>query len=111
MSDSPNVPPVESANPLVRLFSSSKALVVLAVTGACFAALFTGKATWEQIENLLRFVIGPWLLAVGVEDAAKHVASGMNKGHAPATAAPDPDVEETSSEDDDTKPIVKDAAP
>lgn len=62
---------------LKRLLGSRKAFVVLLVTGASFVALFSGKATWNEIAELLKWMIGPWLVASGVEDAARHVASGM----------------------------------
>lgn len=58
-------------NPVTRLLSSSKALVVLAVTALAFGGLFAGRASWEQIESLLKWVLGPWLIAQGTEDAAK----------------------------------------
>src|SRR5262249_5043426 len=62
---------------LRRLLSSRKAFVVLLLTTASFAALFSGRATWSEIAELLKWVVGPWLAAVGIEDAAKHVASGL----------------------------------
>lgn len=67
------VPPssLQSQNPIIRLVSSSKALVVLGVTTACFIALFAGKAQFHDITEFLKYIIGPWLVAQGLEDALK----------------------------------------
>lgn len=65
------------ANPLRRMIMSSKGIVVLATTVLAFGALYAGKATFEETASLLKWIIGPWLAAVGVEDAAKHVSQGL----------------------------------
>jgi hypothetical protein len=62
-------------NPLAKLLSSSKALVVLAVTVASFVGLYLGKAQWSEVENFLKWMIPAWLFAAGAEDAAKHLAA------------------------------------
>lgn len=59
--------------PLRRLLGSSKALVVLVVVTLSFIALFSGRATWADVSSLLKYVIGPWLAAVGLEDAARNL--------------------------------------
>jgi hypothetical protein len=62
---------------LRKLLSSRKSFVVLLITTASFAALFTGKATWPDIADLLKLVVGSWLGAAGVEDAARHLGAGL----------------------------------
>ena len=59
-------------NALIGLVSSRKALVVMLVLAFTSAAVLSGRATWEQAEGLLWKIIGPWMLAQGLEDAAKH---------------------------------------
>lgn len=66
-----------TGNPLRRLVMSSKGIVVLATTALAFGALYAGKASFEETSSLLRWIIGPWLAAVGIEDAAKHVGQGL----------------------------------
>jgi hypothetical protein len=63
-----------AANPVLRLLQSSKALVVLAVTLATFGGVYKGAIQWHEANDFLKWVLGPWLLAQGVEDAAKHFA-------------------------------------
>lgn len=65
--------------PFVRMLGSSKAIVMLLILSFSFLSLLLGKASWEQIENLVKWVFGSWVMAVGVEDAAKHVANGRVK--------------------------------
>lgn len=62
------------ANPIMRLVYSSKAIVVLAVTITTFGAVYLGRATFQQATDFLKYVIGPWLLAVGIEDAGRNNA-------------------------------------
>jgi hypothetical protein len=62
-------------NPIARLVGSSKALVVLGVTIASFVGLYLGKAQWLEVEGFLKWILITWLGAVGVEDAAKHLAN------------------------------------
>lgn len=64
-------PNKETANPIRRLFGSSKALVVMAISALSFGLVFTGRAQWSEVSDFLKLVIGPWLLAQGLEDAAK----------------------------------------
>lgn len=64
-----------TGNPFKRFFTSSKSLLVLAITLACFASHFLGKATFLEIANFLQYVIGPYLGATALEDAAKHLAA------------------------------------
>ena len=63
-------------SPFVRMLGSSKAIVMMIVLSLSFLALMLGKATWDQVDNLVKWVFGSWVMAVGVEDAAKHVAKG-----------------------------------
>lgn len=72
------------ANPLMRLLGSSKALVMLAITGACFIALFLGKSDWVQTTDFLKWIVGPWLISAGLEDA------GQKYGQAKAASIPPP---------------------
>lgn len=65
-------------NPIARLFGSSKALVVLAVTALSFLGLYLGKVKFDEVESFLKYVIITWLGAQGVEDAAKHVATAKS---------------------------------
>lgn len=69
---------VISNNPIVRLLNSSKAIVVLVVIAGGFIAFAFGKASWEQVEGMLRWVVSVWLGAQGLEDAAKHYATRSN---------------------------------
>lgn len=78
----------ERRGPVRRLAGSSKALVVLAVSAASFAALWCGKATWGDVEGLLKWVLAPWLAAVGIEDAARHVRDGLQARQTPSNDAP-----------------------
>ena len=71
-----SAPARRSRNPVVRLFSSSKFLVVLAVIAACFGAVVAGKADGYDAAFLLRWVLAAWLISVAIEDAAKHNAAG-----------------------------------
>lgn len=80
----------QKGNPIRRLLSSSKALVVLAISATSFAALWTGKATWQDVEGLLKWTVGPWLAAVGLEDAAKHVSANLRPASPPPSAVSDP---------------------
>jgi hypothetical protein len=61
-------------NAIVGLLSSRKALIVLVIVAFCAAAVLMGKATWEQVEGLVWKVVGPYMIAQGFEDAAKHNA-------------------------------------
>jgi hypothetical protein len=62
-------------NPLLRLLTSSKALVVMAVVASALAAFFTHRATWGEASDLVKYVLGAWLVAQGTEDAARHFAT------------------------------------
>ena len=66
----------EKANPIARLFGSSKAIIVMAVLAVTGVALCLGKVTWQQFEYIIGLVVGPWLVAVGAEDVAKHLSKG-----------------------------------
>lgn len=59
-----------------RLLHSSKALLVLLVIAIAFVSLLLGKASWSDVEGLIKWVVGPFVLAVGVEDAAKNWGAG-----------------------------------
>ena len=63
-----------NGNPLSRLFGSSKAIIMLATAAGCFALVGLGKVTWEQAEKFLTVTVPAWMLAVGIEDAAKHMS-------------------------------------
>lgn len=67
---------MNSQNPITRLFTSSKALVMLFVVTAAYIGFFLGKTTWEQFSEFTKWIIGPWLIASGAEDVAKHISSG-----------------------------------
>jgi heme O synthase-like polyprenyltransferase len=58
-----------------ELFRSRKAVIVITVMFASFGALYMGKAQWEQVSELIKWTLGTWLAAQGVEDAAKHISS------------------------------------
>jgi hypothetical protein len=88
----------DQTGPIKKLLSSSKGLMVLAIIGLSYAALFAGKATWAQITELLKYVIGPWLAAVGIEDAARHVAGGLrDRGRSEAVEVPEAKVRQAKS--------------
>jgi hypothetical protein len=65
-------------NPIKRLLGSSKALVVATALVLCFVGVYLGKLTWGQVEQFMTVTIPAWLLAVGLEDGAKHFARGRN---------------------------------
>jgi len=71
--------------PILRLLQSSKALVVLTIIIGAFLAFQFGKVTWDEATSLVKWVVGPWLLAQGAEDAAKHF--GASKGESLGKAA------------------------
>lgn len=73
---------VISNNPIVRLLNSSKAIVVLFVIAGGFLAFAFGKASWDQVEGMLKWIVSVWLGAQGLEDAAKHYATRTNAGTA-----------------------------
>lgn len=60
---------------LRRLASSSKALVVLVILFGIAIAVSTGRASFAEASELIKYIIGPWLLAVGIEDAALKFSS------------------------------------
>lgn len=62
---------MNSTNPIINLFQSRKAILTMIITALCFAAFFMGKATWNEISDLLKFVFPGWLLAQGIEDGVK----------------------------------------
>lgn len=72
-------PPAETTNPIARLLGSSKAIVVLLVLAGCFAAIFAGRATWEQVEEFMKYITMTWIASAGVEDASHRIASAMKK--------------------------------
>lgn len=63
-------------NPVTRLMTSSKAIVMLFVITAAYIGFFLGKTTWEQFAEFAKWIIGPWMVASGAEDVAKHIAAG-----------------------------------
>lgn len=70
--EEPRTPEPDSGNPIRRLFGSSKAIVVMAITAVSFLAVYQGKAQFHEVTDFLKLIVGPWLLAQGLEDAAKH---------------------------------------
>lgn len=60
---------------MTRLFSSTKAVFSLVVVALSFLALFLGRATWEQVRDLLVVVVPTWLAAHAVSDAAHTIAA------------------------------------
>lgn len=65
-------------NPIMRLFTSSKALVMLGTAAGAFVLVSMDKITWEQAEKFLMVTVPAWMLAVGIEDGAKHMAGRSN---------------------------------
>lgn len=81
-------------NVILGLLASRKAVVVIAVTIAAFVALYLGKAQWEQIESLLKWLLGTWLVAQAGEDSAKHLgAARVDAAKAASMRPPAVDVE------------------
>lgn len=74
-------------NAVVGLLSSRKALIVLVIVLFCAVAVLMGKASWEQVEGLVWKVVGPYMIAQGFEDAAKHNAM-KQPANSPAQSAP-----------------------
>ncbi len=62
---------------LAGFLGSRKAVIMLLAVAATFAAVFAGKATWDQAEGLIWKIIGPWMIATAMEDSAKHKAAGQ----------------------------------
>ncbi len=62
-------------NVFLRLASSRKAVSVLFVIGFSFGALYLGKAHFEQVADMVKWLLGTWLVAQGAEDAAKHLGA------------------------------------
>lgn len=85
----PSVPPPSSLevspNPVLRLFGSVKGLLTLIVVLGCFAALFAKAATWPEISEFLKWILLGFFGAHGVEEAARHVATGMSQRHTDAS--------------------------
>ena len=73
---------------LARLMGSSKAIVVLAITIGTFAAVHWNKAAFGEATEFLKWVLGPWLLAQGVEDAAKHYGNSKVEASKNSIAPP-----------------------
>lgn len=78
---------------IARLFSSHKALVVMFVTAAVFASVYTHRVEWGPAADFLKWVLGPWLVAQGIEDAGKQLgkfwgSSGDTPNAATATTLP-----------------------
>lgn len=69
-----NPKPILSA--LLRLTTSSKGLVVLLVVLGAFVALLAKAATFEQVQDLLKWVLGPWFVASSAEDVSRNLAAG-----------------------------------
>lgn len=65
------------------LVGNAKGLVLAVLLVACFAALFTGRATWEEATGLVKWAIGPWFVAAGIQGAAGVLADA----HVTASAA------------------------
>lgn len=63
-----------NANPVLRLLKSSKALVMLGTAIGAFVLVGLGKISWDQVEKFLVVTVPAWMLAVGIEDGAKHMA-------------------------------------
>ena len=68
-------------NAIVGLLSSRKALIVLIIVCFTLAGVLLGKVQWDQAEGLIWKIVGPYMIAQGFEDAAKH-----NATKAPANA-------------------------
>ena len=82
VSDSPSLLGTVVQNPkpfisaLLRLTTSSKGLVVLLVVLGAFVALALKAATFEQVQDLLKWVLGPWFVASSAEDVSRNLAAG-----------------------------------
>jgi ABC-type anion transport system duplicated permease subunit len=84
---------------LKRLTASSKALVMLGLTVLVFFGVFKGKLTWEQAEHFLAYTAPAWLIAVGLEDAAKkHGAASVEAAKLSMRPPPPPATTETKSD-------------
>lgn len=76
------------SNPIRRLFQSRKAIVVMVVTSAVLFLVFREKTTFHDAADFLKWVLGPWLLAQGVEDAAKKMNERLPES--PQVSSPEP---------------------
>lgn len=72
-------------NAFAGFLGSRKAVIMLLAVSATFAAVFAGKASWDQAEGLIWKIIGPWMIATAWEDAAKHKAAGQMASDRKAT--------------------------
>ncbi len=77
----------QQQNPIARLLSSSKAIVVLGVAALSFLGLYLGKIQFAEVESFLKYVLITWLGAQGVEDAAKHLSTPKANAAANALVA------------------------
>lgn len=67
-------------SPISRLFSSSKALIMLTTMVGAFVLVALNRLTWAQAQTFLAVTVPAWMLAVGLEDAGKHIgARGAGK--------------------------------
>lgn len=66
---------MEETNPILRLLKSSKGLVALVVITASFVAVFTGRASWDQMDSMVKWVLGVWMGSQALEDAATKIAA------------------------------------
>lgn len=72
---------------LARLFSSHKALVVMFVTAAVLGLVYSRRVEWGPASDLLKWVLGPWLLGQGLEDAGKQLGKFWGTSVATPNAA------------------------
>jgi hypothetical protein len=79
-------------SPIVRMLSSSKALVMLGTMAGAIVLVTLGKITWEQAERFLTITVPAWMLSVGLEDAAKHygAAKGASTTESSTTVIAEP---------------------
>lgn len=81
-------------NVISGLLSSRKAMVVIVIAIASFVALYLGKATFEQIESMVKWLVSSWLVSQGVEDAAaKYGAAKVEVAKVNSIPSPPPAVE------------------
>lgn len=60
---------------VVALFSSRKSLIVILLVVLSAVAIAVGRATWDQVEGFMKWILMTWLGAQGIEDAAKFFAN------------------------------------
>lgn len=67
------------ANALSGLIQSRKSLIMILALVGSFVGVYMGRITWPQVQVFLTVTIPAWMIAMGIEDAAKKTADGKTE--------------------------------